>query len=123
MLLGFVLLNVHSLMGQSSADQVKNVLDEALKTHIKGVKPDHNCDCNNCAHFYQNAYKITKRQTVAGTLRVWGVAKAYHKSRFTDSGSGTIEFYAEFGKQAGEVVLSKFKWRKDDCMLYEVLVE
>jgi len=112
-----------AVLAQETADKVKAALDEALKTYIVNVKPDKNCECNNCTHTYKDAFKITKRQAVAGTLRVWGVAKAYHKSQFTGSGMGTIEFYAELKKQGEEVSVSKFKWRKNDCMLYVTLLE
>ncbi len=118
-----MLILVSSMSAQDTAEKVKAAIDEALKTNIKNIKPDKNCDENNCPHTYKNSFKITKRQTVSRTLRVWGVAKAYHRCQFQNSGMGTFQFYAELLKRGQEVSVSKLKWRKNDCMRYEVLVD
>lgn len=107
---------------QNSTDEVKRLLDESLRTYVQKIHPPKGCECNECGHTFTKGYKITKHQEVAGVLRVYGMAKVQYKSAYK-GGSGTIEFYAEFRKEAGETILVRLRWRKDDCMKYKTLYE
>ncbi|MEL7338915.1 MAG: hypothetical protein AAGM67_00410 [Bacteroidota bacterium] len=109
-------------IAQNSSDEVKTLLDEALRTHVQKIHPPKGCECNECAHTYTRGYKITKHQEVGGVLRLYGLAKVQYKNAFT-GGTSTIEFYAEFQKSNGNTVLKRLRWKKDDCMKYVTLYE
>ena len=109
------------LYAQEGNSDAKAKLDAALKTYIVNLAPQKNCDCNECKHTYKGSYKITKSQTVEGVLRLYGVATVTYKSLYK-AGDGTVDFYAELQKDAGEAVVTKLKWRKGECMKYETLL-
>lgn len=109
------------LYAQDGNADSKAKLDEALKTYIVNLEPANSCECNECKHTYKGNYKVTKSQSVAGVLRLYGVATVTYKSLYT-GGDGTVQFYAELQKNEGEVSVTKLKWRKAECMKYETLL-
>jgi hypothetical protein len=105
---------------EGNADSKAN-LDEALKTYMVNLEPQNGCECNECKHTYKGNYKITKSQSVEGVLRLYGVAAVTFKSLYK-GGDTTVQFYAELQKNGQEVVVTKLKWRKGECMKYETLL-
>jgi hypothetical protein len=110
-----------ALHAQEGNTDTKEKLNAALKSYIVNLEPDNNCECNECKHTYKGGYKITKSQTVEGVLRLYGVAAVTYKSLYK-GGEGTVQFYAELEKHGDDIVVTKLKWRKGECMRYETLL-
>lgn len=109
------------LAAQSEADQVKAAIEEGLRTYVVDLYPPKNCPENGSRHTYAGSFKITKHGTVGGTLRIFGVAKITYRNART-GGTEAVDFYAELDKAAGEVVLTRLRWRRGSCMPYQTLM-
>lgn len=108
------------ILAQNSTEAVKTVLNESLSAHVVKLYPKKTCGCNDCAHSYTKGLRITRHQEIQGTLRVWGLAKVSYRNART-GGNDAIQFYAEIGKKNGDPVVTKLRWRTDDCMKFETL--
>ncbi len=116
------LASMHVAFAQEGSDGIKEALTTVLETYVVDLEPDNNCECNECKHTYKGGYKITKKQSVEGTLRLWGMAGVKYKSLY-GAGEGKIYFYAEFKKVNGVVQATKLKWRKGDCMKFQTIFQ
>ena len=122
---------VFAQKGSKLPPVLKQQLDSSLYAHFQGQVPHHFCPCNNCEHWYNGKFMITKtgRKTrpISETekeerIALWGKAGADQYSPFGSSQT-TVQFYAEYVVLGEEYQLTLLKWKQSDCMQYLVLVD
>lgn len=107
---------------QDTQAQVKTEVEQALRTHIKGIYPLKGCLHNECAYSFTKGFKFTKNQQVGGTLRLWGKANVRYKCPFTAE-KAVITFYTELKKVDGAVRVTKMRWQPGPCMKLQTLYQ